>query len=338
MKAWLLDYLVCPSCQAPLRCTPDIGGRDDLETGTLTCTSCGNDYPIVRGIPRMLSQDIQPEQQRTSEAFGWQWQAFNRLHADWATYEDRFLDWVAPLQPAFFRDKVVLDAGCGMGEFTAVAARLGAHRVIGIDLSASVEAAHRFTSHLPNAGIVQADLYQLPFKSPFDMAFSIGVIHHLPDPPAGLSALGKHVQSDGLLFAWVYGYENNGWIRNVVNPIRERITARLPRRGLYVLSYALAIVLQAALHMLYRIPLDTALSRWLPYYSYLHWLAQFNFRHNHCVIFDHLGAPTAQYVRKEEFRTWFEQAGFAKATFTWRNQNSWRGFGQRASQPLGNAL
>ena len=60
--------------------------------------------------------------------------------------------------------------------------------------------------------------------------FSIGVIHHLPDPPAGLKAIGKHVQPDGLLFAWVYGYENNGWIRNVVTPIRERITARLPRR------------------------------------------------------------------------------------------------------------
>ena len=114
-----------------------------------------------------------------------------------------------------------------MGRFTAGAARLGAHRVIGIDLSVSVEAARQFTSHLPNTGIVQADLYQLPFKSPFDLVFSIGVIHHLPDPPAGLNAIGKHVQPDGLLFAWVYGYENNGWIRNVVNPIRERITARL---------------------------------------------------------------------------------------------------------------
>lgn len=332
MRTWLLEYLVCPACKGTLECTPDTSGRDDIETGTLTCTSCGNAYPIVRGIPRMLLHDMQSDQGRTREAFGWQWQEFNQLHTDWATYEDQFLDWVAPLQPEFFRDKVVLDAGCGMGRFTAGAARLGAHQVIGIDLSASVEAAHRFTSHLPNTGVVQANLYQLPFKSPFDLVFSIGVIHHLPDPPAGLNAIGKHVQPDGLLFAGVYGYENNGWLRNVVNPMRERVTARLPRRSLYALSYALTIILQANLYTLYRAGPDTALSRWLPYYSYLHWLAQFNFRHNHHVVFDHLGAPTTHYVRKEEFHAWFERAGFAEVTLTWRNRNSWRGLGRRASR------
>ena len=185
MRTWLLDYLVCPDCRIPLDCTPDVGRRDDIETGTLTCVGCGAAYPIVRGIPRMLAQCMKTGQQRTSEAFGWQWQEFNRLHTDWATYEEEFLDWVAPLQPAFFREKVVLDAGCGMGRNTAVAARLGASRVIGIDLSASVESAHRFTTHLPNAAIVQADLYRLPFTAPFDLVFSIGVIHHLPDPLAG---------------------------------------------------------------------------------------------------------------------------------------------------------
>ncbi len=332
MRTWLLDYLVCPACKGTLDCTPETGGRDDIETGTLTCTSCGSAYPIVRGIPRMLPQDIRLEQQRTSEAFGWQWQEFNQLHADWATYEDQFLDWVAPLQPAFFRDKIVLDAGCGMGRNTAVAARLGAQRVIGIDISASVEAAYQFTSQLPETAIVQADLYQLPFKSPFDVVFSIGVIHHLPNPPAGLKAIGKHVQPDGLLFAWVYGYENNGWVRNIVTPIRERITARLPRRGLYILSYALTVLLRSILCTLYRTRPDTALSRRLPYYSYLYWLAQFNFRHTHHTIVDHLGVPITHYVRKEDFRTWFEQAGFPETTLTWRNRYSWRGFGYRSAQ------
>ena len=88
MRTWLLDYLVCPACEGTLNCTPDTGGRDDVETGTLTCTGCGNAYPVVRGIPRMLPEDIRLEQERTREAFGWQWQEFNRLHTDWATYED----------------------------------------------------------------------------------------------------------------------------------------------------------------------------------------------------------------------------------------------------------
>ena len=149
MRTWLLDYLVCPACKGTLDCTPDAGGRDDVETGTLTCASCGNTYPIVRGIPRMLPQDIRLEQQRTSEAFGWQWQEFNQLHTDWTTYEDQFLDWVTPFGLHSSETRSCSTPAAAWGRNTAVAARLGARRVIGIDISASVEAAHQFTSHLP---------------------------------------------------------------------------------------------------------------------------------------------------------------------------------------------
>ena len=51
MRTWLLDYLVCPACKGTLDCTPETGGGDDIETGTLTCTSCGNTYPIVAWYP-----------------------------------------------------------------------------------------------------------------------------------------------------------------------------------------------------------------------------------------------------------------------------------------------
>jgi SAM-dependent methyltransferase len=324
---------VCPACQAQLTCEPDICGEDDLETGELACSGCGAAYPVVRGIPRMVPDAVEADKQRTANAFGWEWREFNELHPDWATYEAQFLDWVAPLPPAFFAGKVVLDAGCGMGRFSAVAARLCAGRVVGIDLSDSVESARRFTRDLPNVAIVQADIYRQPFAAPFDFAFSIGVIHHLPDPEAGLKAVGRHVKPDGTLFAWVYGYENNGWLRYLINPIRERVTARLPRRALYWLSLLLTAGLQPMLRLLYRAPEGGARSRLLPYFGYLHWLAQYGFRHNHHVVFDHLVAPTAFYVRRDEFRGWFERAHFPHVTLSWRNQNSWRGYGRRASVP-----
>src|SRR3712207_6743208 len=89
----------------------------------------------------MVPGVLEVDKQRTVDAFGWQWQEFDQFHPDVATYEAQFLDWVAPLTPDSFPGKLVLDAGCGMGRFSAVAARLGAERVIGIDLSDSVEAA-----------------------------------------------------------------------------------------------------------------------------------------------------------------------------------------------------
>ena len=68
------------------------------------------------------------------------------------------------------------------------------------------------------------------------------------------------------------------------------------------------------------------LARLLPYFSYLSWLAQFGFRHNHHVIFDHLAAPTAFYISREEFQSWFQQAALSEPRLSWRNQNSWRGW------------
>jgi len=208
------------------------------------------------------------------------------------------------------------------------AAGLGAGRVIGVDLSESVEAAGHFSRDLSNVAIVQADIYRLPFRDPFDFAFSIGVIHHLPDPAAGIASVAKHVKMGGSLFAWVYGYENNEWIVNVVNPIRERFTSRLPRRALYALSWAITAVVQPFLR-LYRPEKRTDVGRFLPYYPYMHWLSQYDFRHNLVVIFDHLVAPTAFYVKRDELRSWFERAGFPRMEISARNANSWRGHGRR---------
>jgi 2-polyprenyl-3-methyl-5-hydroxy-6-metoxy-1,4-benzoquinol methylase len=328
VRAWLLEYLVCLECTERLRSVPEIEADEDLETGTLRCERCGATYPVVRGIPRMSGTTVDRGKQRTADAFGWQWQEFEHVYQNQTSLEAEFLDWIAPLDSAFFKDKVVLDAGCGMGRFSVAAAGLGAERVIGVDLSESVEAAHHFSRHLNSVAIVQADLYHLPFRNPFDFAFSIGVIHHLPDPKSGIASIGKHVKPGGSLFAWVYGRENNGWIVNAVNPIREHFTSRLPRRGLQALSLAITAVVQPTLR-LYRPRQRHGLGRFLPYYAYMYWLSKYGFRHNLVVIFDHLVAPTAFYVRREEFRAWFEQAGFPRIDISARNDNSWRGHGWR---------
>src|SRR5256884_2810395 len=172
----------------------------------LNCQSCDHTWPIVRGVPRFAAiNEVAQDKATTAEKFGWQWQHFNQFEAG---YENQFLAWIAPVTREFFKDKVVLEGGCGKGRHTQLAAQFGARDVIGIDLSDAVETAFAATRELPNAHIVQADIYNLPFARVFDYAFSIGVLHHLPDPRAGFQSLTSKVKPGGYMSAWVYGAED----------------------------------------------------------------------------------------------------------------------------------
>lgn len=54
MKADLLDILRCPVCRAELRLRADESEKGEILRGVLTCTGCGETYPIEDGIPDML--------------------------------------------------------------------------------------------------------------------------------------------------------------------------------------------------------------------------------------------------------------------------------------------
>jgi ribosomal protein L11 methylase PrmA len=50
---------------------------------------------------------------------------------------------------------LVLDAGCGMGRYLRIAAEAGARPVVGLDVSAAVNAARDLTADLPNVALVR---------------------------------------------------------------------------------------------------------------------------------------------------------------------------------------
>lgn len=336
MKLSLLAYIVCPSCHAELNCEANLKEEGEIIEGKLICRSCQETYPIVRSIPRLLVNAQRSFDKPTADAFGWEWQEFSELHGI-DEYRDQFLDWIKPVQPEFLRDKIILDAGCGMGRFALVASALGAKEVIAMDLSNAVEAARDNARPYANIHVIQGNIYQPPLRraatAQIDFVYCIGVLHHLPDPEGGFRSLTQHVKPDGAILGWVYGRENNGWLVHFVNPIREGLTSRAPRSMLYALSFVIAVIFQFAFALIYRpiyqIDSLTRLRRLLPYSAYMGWLSKFGFRHTHHVIFDHLVAPRAAYIRQEDFRAWFKRAHLREVVITWRNQNSWRGLGFR---------
>ena len=331
MKNKLLEYLKCPSCAGTIILAAVVNTEElEIMEGQLACDSCQRTFPIVRGVPRFgTPEKLDAGKAATAENFGWQWQHF--VQSD-ELYADQFLGWIAPVRPEFFQDKVVLEGGCGKGRHTQLAASWGAHDVIGVDLSDAVETAFAATRKLENAHIVQADIYQLPFARVFDYAFSVGVLHHLPDPLSGFRSLAAKVKNGGSLSAWVYGAENNEWITRFVDPLRKRFSSRISRRALLHISKAPAVLVYLATKLVYgplnRSPAGAKVARHLFYNDYLSAISQFGWREQHTIVFDHLVAPTSHYIPREDFEEWWLEVEARDVIVGWHNKNSWRGFGR----------
>ncbi|HKU75962.1 MAG TPA: methyltransferase domain-containing protein [Pyrinomonadaceae bacterium] len=327
MKKSLLAYLICPSCEGSLDLSIGKTEAEEIMEGDLRCLSCSSSFPITSGIPRFANLDqVESDKRETAANFGWQWQHFTQEDE---RYAEQFLGWIAPVTPEFFRDKVVLEGGCGKGRHTQLAARWGARDIIGIDLSVAVETAFAATRSLPNAHIVQADIYHLPLERKFDYAFSVGVLHHLPDPRGGFVSLASKVKPGGHISAWIYGAENNEWITRFVNPVRERVTSRIDQRVLLQLSKLPAACMYLATKLVYG-PLNrsgSSLAKHLFYNDYLNSLSSFGWREQHTIVFDHLVAPTAFYISRDEFETWWRDIGARDVEIGWHNKNSWCGRG-----------
>jgi SAM-dependent methyltransferase len=333
MKERLLQYLACPACGGLIELLRVTASEDsELIEGELGCASCHKRFPLVRGIPRFAQLDqVAADKAATAASFGWQWQHFTQEDA---RYADQFLGWIAPVRPEFFKNKIVLEGGCGKGRHTRLAADWGAKEVIGVDLSAAVETAFGATRHVENAHIVQADIYHLPIARTIDYAFSVGVLHHLPDARAGFKSLASRVRAGGHLSAWVYGAENNEWITNWISPLREGLTSRINPRALLHLSKLPAALLYVTTKFVYR-PLNHvaggAIAQHLFYNDYLMAISEFGWKEQHTIVFDHLVAPTAHYISRIEFEKWWRDVGATDVVIEWHNKNSWRGTGKIAN-------
>lgn len=329
MKEKLLELLACPTCGGDLFMTY-VGKYEEKEIidGLMACRKCEREYKVVRGVPRFADLGkIESDKAETAENFGWQWTHFTQEDE---RYAEQFKGWLQPVQPDFFKDKIVLEGGCGKGRHTKLAAEWGAKEVVGIDLGDGVESAFALTRDLPNAHIIQCDIFKLPLKKIFDYAFSVGVLHHTPDPRKAFLSLGGKVKSGGHISAWVYGAENNEWIVKLVNPVRERFTSKMSQPMLYQLSKLPTLSLFLTTKMVYR-PANAIAkpaAKYLFYNEYMNHLGTFGWREQHNIVFDHLVAPTAFYISKEDFAEWWQEINAEDVEITWHNQNSWCGFGQ----------
>jgi SAM-dependent methyltransferase len=357
MKRSILRILICPACGGGLvlkNFSKSSKNRPENEVmeGTLGCKKCNTFYPIINGIPRMVPPSMINQKtwrdflekhgektpavsgkevgekgerlkKKTSESFGFQWNVFPKIRPE---HEKNFLNYIEPIKPGFFRGKLVLDAGCGFGRHTYYAAKYGAE-VIGFDLSDAVEAAYKNCGKMKGVHIVQADIYNLPFREKFDFIMSIGVLHHLPDPKLGFMKLVDLMKRNTEIFIWLYGREGRWFKIHVVEGIIRRVTTRMPHRMLYYFCYIPASIYQF-FNLIYNSLNARGLSGIAKHLPFKRW-AKFAFKSKHADAFDLLATPVNNYYRREEVKQWADEARLKNPRITSLEGKSWSLFGSK---------
>jgi SAM-dependent methyltransferase len=163
-------------------------------------------------------------------------------------------------------------------------------------------------------------IYDITEEKAFDIAFSIGVVHHLSDPDAAVARLSRAVKPGGTVLVWLYGRENNGWIVHLFNPLRRALFSRLPLRLVHALSWPLTALLWCVLRV------------GLPPGAYYRLISRFSFEHLRAIVFDHMIPRIALYYTRAEAEALLARAGLVDIRSTWVNENSWSVIGRRPAK------
>lgn len=319
MRLSLLSLLACPVCGGDIKFSAlrDFPRHDEpVDSGTLACVVCAREYPVEGGIPRLRpSQAISARADKTRRSFGWEWLRYpGSRPGDKVVFLEETM-----IEPEEFEGKLVLDAGCGMGRYCAVALSLGAE-VVALDMSESLlrvaEAARTETKLHP----VEGDLLHPPLKKgAFDVVYSQGVLHHTSDTHAAFKAVAALVKPRGLLAVWLYG--KAGRYRDfATNPIRLGREWIVRRRRLawclvlvrHVLSDVLRVfTTRLPVSVAYALCYPLTLLGAVPGLKYLTFSLDPDFQARLIENFDWIAPPFQRHHTKEELARWYVEEGFS---------------------------
>ena len=249
------------------------------------------------------------------DRFGYSWAIFSNILPE---HREQFVRWTSALPPQAWKGAYFLDAGCGVGRNSYWAMMEGAAGGCAIDLDErSLSAARQNLKAFRTIEVRNQSIYDVPDHNCFDIAFSIGVIHHLAEPDAALLSLTQSVKPGGHVLIWVYGRENMAWLLRFFDPLRRILFSRLPLRIVYHLS----VYPTAALWLALRAGLSS-----LEYYRLLR---GFSFGHLRAVVFDQMIPRIAHYWPKAFVEALFRNAGLENVRLVHVNDMSWSAVGQK---------
>ena len=212
----LYSLIFCPKCHTSM----------SLNSNDLTCPNA-HKIEIREGVVLLAKSDSY------ATSFGEQWNYFSETQLDSFNgsnlTEKRFFEETGWSKDSL-ADAVILDAGCGSGRFTEIAARY-ARTVISVDLSDAIFAIPKSVTNQGNVIRVHGDLRNLSLDfSKITHVFSIGVLQHTPKPYETLLNLIQSMHP-GTKFAFT-AYASRWYTPLHPKYLIRPITKRLPRKRL----------------------------------------------------------------------------------------------------------
>jgi ubiquinone/menaquinone biosynthesis C-methylase UbiE len=130
-----------------------------------------------------------------------------------------------PNAKKIFKDKLVLDAGCGGGRYTNAILTFGAKKVVGVDYGVQGLSIARKNYKKKKLFFKKENVLKLSFKdNTFDVVFSNGVLHHTQNVKKGISELVRVCKEGGSI--WLYLYSKGGifwYSRKLMNKLMKNI-------------------------------------------------------------------------------------------------------------------
>jgi SAM-dependent methyltransferase len=262
---------------------------------------------------------------RTIRDFGTQWSAYTG-NEGWYGSVEMFKDMTGPLiDIEELKGKDVADIGSGPGRTAMMLLYAGVRHVTAIEPSTAYDLLVENLKEFKDTGTRVRALHirgdQFVSDRPLDYVFSIGVIHHIPEPDPVLRAAYNSLKPGGKLFLWLYGSEGNETYLRVIEPLRA-LTTRLPHGVLTALVAILYVAMMAYrfLAKFFPLPLKAYIEKVLwPMSPHKRRLA----------IYDQLNPAYAKYYTRDEAIALLSAMGFVDIRLHHRHGYSWSVIGTK---------
>lgn len=225
----------------------------------------------------------------SADRFGYEWAHYSEILPESRLQLER---WLGSTKLSSFRDKRILDIGCGMGRNPYWMATVGARSITCIDADERcVEVSRVNLSGFSGITVAHASVYELTPTDfgQFDRVTCIGVLMILEDPSEALRRMWECVAPGGDLVLWVYAKEGNRFFLPFITAFRS-VGSRMPLPAVRTIAKALTF---AALPAVRAIPIRTE------YYRHLRRLSRKNVE---SIIFDQMIPRHVFYWSNAELR------------------------------------
>ena len=319
MKKKFLDFLCCPICNSDLDLNSYEISNDKVKTGKLVCKSqrCNQVYKIKNFIPRFVDSP------KYADSFGKQWNLFAKTQLDNNILNESQLRWNSEIgwDKNDLQDKTIIEFGSGAGRFIDVVSKKGVELAVGIDVTSAVDAAQESFKDRKNVFFIQADVFNPPIKrNHFDFGYSIGVLHHTPDPEKAFRVLVSLLNKDGQVGLSLYEISlferpNRNTVKQsllellwAINLLRVEFfrlfTTKLPNKLL--INYCLYFV--PILHYLNKVPVIRYLRYLFPSTCYRNMPVDWSM----CDTYDSYATEICHMYRHKDIFLWFMKSNIQK--------------------------